>query len=167
MTITFHCEHCGRKIEAAKSAAGKWGRCPGCHNKIYVPDMEVGEELKLAPVDESEEEKRKQLMDETYRLRQRILLEREDSNLQPAPGGTADQVSEKKLTDNIVTYLRLMADGDLDQAQRLAKSIMPGGKKAIELLDRIAVSEVPEPGLSDIPRQVLSGFIRTLRNKLL
>ncbi|MHC4658446.1 MAG: hypothetical protein ACYS83_04615 [Planctomycetota bacterium] len=32
MPITFHCEHCGKKIEAQDSAGGKWGKCPACHN---------------------------------------------------------------------------------------------------------------------------------------
>ena len=51
MAITFHCEHCGKKIEAPNSAGGKWGKCPACHNKLYVPDLYPDEELKLAPID--------------------------------------------------------------------------------------------------------------------
>jgi DNA-directed RNA polymerase subunit RPC12/RpoP len=41
MAITFHCGHCGKKIEAPDSAGGKWGKCPSCHNKVYVPPKEV------------------------------------------------------------------------------------------------------------------------------
>ncbi|MCX5636391.1 MAG: hypothetical protein NTX52_01690, partial [Planctomycetota bacterium] len=62
MAIIFHCNHCGKKIEAADSAGGKWGKCPACHSKLYVPRPEPDEELKLAPIDETEEEKRKRLM---------------------------------------------------------------------------------------------------------
>ena len=77
MAIVFHCDHCGKKVEAQDSAGGKWGKCPACHNKIYVPAPHAGEELKLAPVDESEEEREKRLMAETHQLTQDILLERE------------------------------------------------------------------------------------------
>ena len=61
MGITFHCEHCGKKIEAPDSAGGKWGRCPACHNKVYVPGLSSDEKLKLAPVDEEYQTKQKQL----------------------------------------------------------------------------------------------------------
>ncbi len=39
------------------------------------------------------------------------------------------------------------------------------GQRAVNILDRIAVSEVPEPELADIPTQVLTGLIRTLSKK--
>jgi len=69
MPIKLHCSSCGKKMEAPDSAGGKWGKCPACHAKIYVPSPQIEEdELKLAPVDETEEQKRKQLMLETYRL---------------------------------------------------------------------------------------------------
>ena len=52
MGISFHCEHCGKKIEAPDAAGGKWGKCPGCHNKVYVPankPTQPDDELRLAP----------------------------------------------------------------------------------------------------------------------
>ena len=166
MAIVFHCEHCGKEIKAADSAGGKWGKCPSCHNKLYVPSLGSDEELKLAPVDESDEEKQKRLMNETYELTQEILLERETPN---GPPGTAKPVTEanvKELTKNIILYLRQMADGDLDDAQKTADLIAPYGQYAVKILDRIALSEMPEPELVDIPQQVLSGLIRNLRSRI-
>ncbi|MHC4752575.1 MAG: hypothetical protein ACYTFW_22230 [Planctomycetota bacterium] len=55
MAIIFHCDHCGKKIEAADTAGGKWGKCPACHNKLYVPRPDSGEELKLAPLNETDQ----------------------------------------------------------------------------------------------------------------
>ena len=55
MAIIFHCPSCGKEIKAADNAGGKWGKCPKCHNKIYVPSIDPEKEepeLKLAPVDE-------------------------------------------------------------------------------------------------------------------
>jgi DNA-directed RNA polymerase subunit RPC12/RpoP len=168
MAIIFHCNHCGKKMEASDSAGGKWGRCPACHNKVYVPRADLDEELKLAPVDESEEERRKQLMAETNKLTQDILQERE----MPV-NGAAEAVeqpiimNEKELTKNIIMHLRLMADGELEEAQRLANLTAPYGQRAVEIIDRIALSEIPEPELADIPQQVLAGLIRTLRSKII
>ncbi len=166
MAITFHCEHCGKKIEAPDSAGGKWGKCPACHNKLYVPGSDSDEELKLAPIDESDQAKQRELMAETYKLTQDILLERETPNELAEVATPASVISDKELTKNIVAYLRQMADGNLNQAERIANSIVSSGDKALKILDGIALSEIPEPQLADIPQQVLSGLIKTLRNKI-
>ena len=158
MTITFHCEYCGKKIDAVDTAGGKWGKCPSCHNKLYVPAAETGEELKLSPLDENDQEKQRQLMAETYKVEHDILLERE-----PDPDAS---VSDKELTKNIILYLRLMLNGELDDAKVIMNSITPYGRQAVNILDRIAVSEMPEPELADIPKQVLAGLIRDLRAKI-
>jgi len=166
MSITFHCEHCGKKIEAPDNAGGKWGKCPACHNKLYVPGLDSDEELKLAPIDKGDQDKQKQLLAETYELTQDILLEREVPDELADVATPAIGTSDKELTKNIVVYLRQMADGNLDQAERIANSIVPSGGRALKILDEIALSEIPEPELADIPQQVLSGLIRTLRSKI-
>ena len=166
MAITFHCEHCGKKIEAADSAGGKWGKCPACHNKLYVPRPDSGEELKLAPIDETDLEREKQLMAETFKLTQDILQEREVPDGPPEPAEPVYEMSEKELTKNIIIYLRQMAIGDLDEADRTAALIAPSKAQAMEIIDRIALSEIPEPELADIPQHVLAGLIRTLRSRI-
>jgi hypothetical protein len=167
MAITFHCGHCGKKIEAPDNAGGKWGKCPACHNKVYVPSPEPGEELKLKPIDANDLAEQKRLMDETHRIEQEILSE-EDEVLDDSPERAVPvyDVSDNELTKNIIIYLRLMADGDLEQAEKTAGSIIHCGKRALKILDGIAVSEIPEPELADIPRQILSGLIRTLRTRI-
>lgn len=173
MSITFHCEHCNRKIEAPDSAGGKWGKCPSCHNKVYVPNLQAGEEeeLKLAPIDKKEETRRQKLMAETYKLTQDLLGEREIPD-DKAEGGTGaaghavSDINDRELTKNIILYLRLMADGDLDEANRAAEGIIPFGGRAVKIIDKIALSEIPEPELADIPQQVLSGLIRSLRARI-
>lgn len=172
MAIIFHCEHCGREIKAADGTGGKWGKCPACHNRLYVPAPDSGEELKLAPIDVVGEEKEKQLMDETHKLTQDILLKR------GVPEGAAEEVEpietaglviemgEKELTKNVIMYLRQMADGQLYEAHRIVGLIAPYSSQAVEILDKIALSEIPEPELADVPQHVLSGFIRTLRDEI-
>ncbi len=166
MPITFHCEHCGKKIEAPDSAGGKWGKCPACHNRLYVPNLGSDEGLKLAPIDEGGEAEQKELMAETYKLAQDILLERETPNGLAGTATPASGISDKELTKNIITHLRRTADGELEQAERIADLIVSCGDRALKILDRIALSEMPEPELADIPQQVLSGLIRNLRTRI-
>jgi hypothetical protein len=167
MAITFHCEHCDKKIEAPDNAGGKWGKCPACHNKVYVPASEVGEELKLAPMNATDLEEQQRLMAETRRIEQEILSEQsevlDDSPERAVP---VYDISDNELTKNIIIYLRLMADGDLEQAERVSSSIIHCGKRALKIIDGIAVSEIPEPELADIPQQILAGLIRALRTKI-
>ena len=59
-----------------------------------------------------------------------------------------------------------MADSQLDDAEQTANLIAPHGKHASAILDRIGLSEIPEPELADIKPQVLSGLIRTLRSRI-
>jgi DNA-directed RNA polymerase subunit RPC12/RpoP len=166
MPITFHCDHCGKKIEAQDSAGGKWGKCPACHSRIYVPEPAPGEELKLAPIDESEEEKKRRLIAEAYQVTQDILREREIPNVTAEPVTPAPAASSEELTKSIIAYLRQMAAGELDQARQTADLIVPFGNRALEVLDRIAVSDMPEPELADIPLQVISALVRKLREQV-
>ena len=176
MAIVFHCEHCGKKIDAPAEAGGKWGKCPACHNRVYIPQMEpaAADELHLAPVDEGDEERRNRLLTETFQLTQDILQEKgvpetssedappkEDSLLIPmVPMG------DKELTKEVVQYLRLMADGDLDKASQVIGMISPYRRQALAILDRIALGEILDPRLAAIPPHVLSGLIRNLRSEL-
>jgi len=164
MAISFHCTYCGKKIEAADESAGKWGKCPACHNKLYIPDLSTDEEIKLAPVNKDEEEREKQLLAETFRLEQDILSEREipEESASTAPSET----SKKELTKNIIVYLRYMADGNVDEAKKTLTFIIPFSSQAVKILDSIALSEIPEPELADIPQQVLSGLIKNLRSHI-
>jgi hypothetical protein len=172
MGISFHCEHCGRKIEAPDTAGGKWGKCPACHNKVYVPaNTPPDDELRLAPIDTEEEQKRKKMVAEVDRLREKILNEKDIPEEGVVPKNQSDapkpgDLSNAELTIFIISYLRQMADGELDLAEQTAKAILPNGQNAIRLLEKIALSEIPEPEIADIPQQVLSGLIKSLRNRI-
>lgn len=166
MAITFHCEHCGKEIRAADSAGGKWGKCPACHNNLYVPNLNIDGDIALAPIDERDEERERSLMAETYRLTQDILQERGVPEEPEEANESARAVNEQELTKYVIMYLRQMADGELDEADATAKSIKPSGHQAIEILDRIALSEIPEPELADVAPQVLAGLIRALRSRI-
>jgi hypothetical protein len=166
MSILFHCEYCGKEIKAADDAGGRWGKCPACHNKLYVPSQVSGDDLKVAPLDMDLIESEKQLMAETHRLTRDILQEKEVKEGPPELTGAMYEMSGRELKDNIILYLRQMASDDLDEAEATAALISPFAAQALQIIDRIALSEMPEPELADIPPQMLSGSIRTLRNRL-
>ena len=170
MSITFHCEHCGKRIEAPDAAGGKWGKCPGCKNKVYVPSKEAEDELKLAPLDTEDEKRQRELYAETVRLRQEILNETEvpEEGVQPKKESNAPKpgvLSDSELEIDIIAYLRQMADGDLEEAEQTAKTLIPSGNRAVKILERIALSEIPEPEIADIPQNVLAGLIKSLRGR--
>lgn len=166
MAIVFHCEHCGKKIEAADDAGGKRGTCPVCHNKLYVPSPDTGDELKLAPLDETDLEREKRLLAETHRLTQDILQETDIPDGPREQVGVAYEMSDNELRTNIIMYLRQMSYGKVEEANRTAALIAPCGSRAIAIIDRIALSEIPEPELEDIPPHMISTSIRNLRSKL-
>ena len=165
MAIKFHCSCCGKKIEAPDTAGGKWGKCPGCHNKIYVPLPQTDDELKLAPVDETDEQRKQQLLQETFRLTQDILQEKNVPEVNAAAKAVPD-IGEDQLTNQVIRYLRQMANGELDAAQRTADLIVPHRRKVGTILDHLIRSKTPDPELEGIPQQVLSGLIRNLRVRI-
>lgn len=165
MSIKFHCEHCGKKIDAPDTAGGKRGKCPACHNKIYVPQMDADDELKLAPVDETEEERQKRLLNETFQLTQHILQEKGATEA-GGPSGPAPGAGDDEVTEAIVLYLRQMADGDLDNAKQTVETIAAHRREAKGILEQMATSDPTAAALQGIPPQVLSGLIRNLRTRI-
>ena len=173
MSITFHCTYCNKKIVAKDGTGGKWGKCPSCHNKIYVPDLNTDEnegELTFAPIDEQEQREKERLLQETYQLSQEILKERDEPDDENAPRkGTAKpavKIDPGKIKGTIIMCLRKMADGHLAESDDIARSIASLGSKAKDELDAIALSDIPDQKLADIPPGVLAGLIRTLRGKI-
>jgi DNA-directed RNA polymerase subunit RPC12/RpoP len=165
MSITFHCVNCGNKITAKDESAGKWGICPACHNKIYIPDLNAEiDDLKLAPVNEEEENKQKKLMAETYKITRDILQERETEAGKGAAFSTT--IDDKVLQTRIISYLRKIKDGKLPEAEELENQITCYGQQTLHLLDKIASNDIPEPELADIPRGTLLSLIRNMRGKI-
>ena len=77
-----------------------------------------------------------------------------------------EKMGDKDLAKEIVRYLRLVADGDLDKASEVVGILSAYGKQTLAILDRIALSEILDPALATIPPHVLSGLIRSLRSQL-
>ncbi len=79
MGISFHCQRCKKKIKAPDGAGGKWGSCPHCKHKCYIPlpPAEGDDVIKLAPIDPKDESMYEEMMRETHGLTKRILHEKD------------------------------------------------------------------------------------------
>lgn len=167
MSISFHCESCKSKIKAPDGAGGKWGNCPHCKHKCYIPlpKSEDEEELKLAPIDDLAESMIDQMMQETHDLTKSLLHEKAIPD-EPTPTGSTATVNERDVIKTCILYLRQMADGELGQAEKTFNKLSSNKKPAMRILASMSRAERPEPELSDIAEGVLNGLIRDTTNKL-
>lgn len=162
MPISFHCEACKKKIKAPDQAGGKWGKCPYCNHRCYVPSPKRDDEpeLKLAPIDPSQETKIDLLMQETYHLTHQILQQRHIDLDTSSSAEHADKAMEKNILKDCIIYLRLVADGHLQQAVERLEALKNHRKMALRILSAMGRAEKPEPELADIPEPTLQGLIR-------
>lgn len=166
MSISFHCECCKQKIKAPDAAGGKWGNCPYCKHRCYIPlpKDENEPELRLAPIDENEESKIGMLRTQTHVLTRQLL---QQTNL-PAEsaGGSADTPDEKTIIKTCILYLRQIADGELDAAENTITRLKIYKRTALRILSSMSRAERPEPELADIPDKVLQKLIQDAGTKL-
>jgi len=126
-----------------------------------MPASEEEEELKLAPVDETEEIKYQRMMKETCNITESLLHETKE----PVDTDAPKNANEKDLAVQIIKYLRLMADGSLDEARNLAEKITVNKASARTILENLLKQKKPVPQLQDIPQKVLEGFIKNMLTK--
>jgi len=164
MPITLHCESCKKKIVAPDDAGGKWGKCPFCNHRCYIPlpPSDNEEELTLSPVDGSEEEKYNRMMRETQNISRTLLHQTEE----PPEGADAGPTDDKELAARIIGYLKLMSEGSLDDAHNLAEKISPYKKSAKDILNNFLKAKTPIPGLQAVPKKVLEHYIKDMITKM-
>jgi hypothetical protein len=171
MAIEFHCEHCGKTVRAKGEHAGKRGRCPSCQQSVYIPtpDDEL-EPLDFAPVDEDAQRREEEMLRESQDLARQLRSDREAAesggSTPPsprAPTGSDALLSKEQLRVKIISYVQEMAAGNLEAGEKLADDIHQQQALAEPIIDNIAGDEIPPEELSDVPRPVLQGFLRQLR----
>ena len=170
MPIELHCDHCGTLVRAPDDAGGKHGKCPSCHQPVYIPTpSDQVEPLEIAPIDETEEQERARLREESLELQRKLMEERElpkgvAAEPPPSPAGQPPPL-KLDMETLLIEYARAMAAGDLEQAERLATEIRADMRTAEETIQRMVADELPPEQLAQIPRPVLAGFFRQLREK--
>ena len=166
MSISFNCESCKKKIKAPDGAGGKWGKCPHCNHKCYIPSprSDDDEELTLKPIDEMEESRMHNMMRETHNLTKNLL--HESALPDDGSGHSNATASEKEVIKKVILYLRQIADGELDQAERTFHNLKSNKKTSLRILASMGRADQPEPELSDIPDNVLQGLIHKTSSQL-
>jgi hypothetical protein len=69
------------------------------------------------------------------------------------------------MEEAVVNYAKAMAAGNLERAEELAGEIRRDFRVADEVIQRLMLDEIPPAELADIPRPVLVGFFKQLREK--
>lgn len=173
MAIEFHCEHCNHVIKAPDDAGGRTGKCPFCHNPTYIPRPAEKDELDLAPLDEGDESRRRKaaLEDAAY---QRSLLHERSVPGESGRGGakkagaapTPFVSPSKTVTSLIVGYVEAMSSGKLDKAQEMAGALAAQKSNAVAVLDEMSREDLSGYGLPALPKPVLLGFLKQLRQQI-
>lgn len=174
MAIEFHCEHCNHLIKAPDDAGGRTGRCPHCHNAAYIPRRDDEGEIDLAPLDEDDEAKRRKAAMEAAAYQRSLLHERNvpgEKGGKPAAGGKPGAPGTftsptKHITTLIVAYVEAMSSGKLEKADSVFEELRPQKATVVSILDEMARDDLGMYGLPALPKPVLMGFLKQLRQKL-
>ncbi len=167
MTITFNCEHCGKKIEAPDSVGGKRGKCPYCKQSNYIPAPVPDDELIDLTPEDAEEEKRSREEVQALRNQEMGLIAEMGSGDAPAvPLEHREGVAAEDLYHLVVNYCLDLADSKLDQAGAHLAKLQEFPKLASTAVDDFISGKALEPALDRIPTKVLHGFLNKLRNML-
>lgn len=168
MAIEFHCHHCGHHVRTTDENAGKYGKCPHCHQSVYIPTpSDAIEPLRLAPVDEADARERQRLIDEARNIARRLREEGGELPPEPPKAARPEPVGDARLTPDmetlIVEYVLAMVNGKLDEAEQYARDIHADRNRANEVLQRLRLDELPPARLAKVPRAVLLGFLKQLQ----
>jgi len=168
MAIEFHCDHCGKLVRTTNENAGKRGKCPHCGNSVYVPTpTDDIEPLRLAPLDEEEEREQRRLLDESRSVARQLREEKHppppETTTPPTPPPTNDARLPSDMETLVIDYVVCMSQGKLNEAEQLAEEIHTDMARAEEILQRLTMDELPPAQLAEIPRPVVNGFIKQLR----
>ena len=165
MSITFRCEKCHKTIEAPDSAAGRRGKCPRCGQSSYIPSpVSTDEIIPLVPLDESEERRRRGEI--------QALIDQERDLLHEVGGGPQvplehkEDLSSADLHHFVVNYCMDMFNGDLERAGATVQKMQQFRLTAIEAVEDFETRKAGEMSLDVIPRRVLEGFLKELKQRL-
>ena len=166
MSISFSCECCKKRVKAPDNAGGKWGACPQCGHRCYIPlpHSDDEPELKLIPLDDEGESQYGQMMQETQTLAKKILHETQmpDDAGEHIPGA----IGERELLRGVIIYLRQMADGELSDAEVSEEKLLQSRGQVKMILKKMAKAQRPEPELSEIAPKLLKGLMKSFYAKL-
>ena len=172
MSIELHCTKCGKLVRAPDEAGGRRGKCPYCQESVYVPmPHDDAEEIRIAPIDEEEEQRAKELRRESIEF---VSAVGHDTDVPEATGGAevgglpgvAPPPGEVvDLAAEVEAFVTAMRDSKLDQADRTAARLKSSGSGARDYVQGLILDEMPPP-VEGVPPPLVKGFLKKLLEQL-
>jgi len=165
MNITSHCEFCHKEIQAPDTAGGKRGKCPFCAKSTYIHSPVAEEELLgLAPLDEQEERRLQEHVQELYRREHDLIALGKKGPLEPLE--ERENLASSDLHHFAVNYVLEMARNNFEGADVQAMKLRNFGALGIQAVDDFIEGKSHEPALEALPKRVRASFLAELRAKL-
>jgi len=174
MSIDLHCPQCAKLIRAPDDAGGRFGKCPYCERKVYIPTPpEQIEDIPLAPVDEEEERRAEELRREAMELAATVAHDKttiaEGDGPSKASGGAVRRPEVPgevvDIGDEVERFVLAMRDSKLDQAERAVATLKRAGQRAKDHVEGLFLDEMP-PQYEKVPPPLAKGFLKTLLGRL-
>ena len=164
MSIDLHCPQCQKLIRAPDNAGGRRGKCPYCGGSVYIPTPpEETEEIGLAPIDETEEERARKLRREAAQFTADVGIGVDGGDLggeeSDAPGVSMDIDSE------IEAFVIAMRDSQLDEADAVSDRLKKTTRESRQRIQQM-LAEGSVPVVENVPPPVVQGFVKTLLGRV-
>ncbi|MHC4696950.1 MAG: hypothetical protein ACYTFA_09420 [Planctomycetota bacterium] len=172
MSIEIHCTKCGKLIRAPDEAGGRRGKCPYCQESVYVPmPHDDGEEIRVAPIDEDEAKRERELRQESADYIASVGHE----TGAPGRGGAAepDEAAGGALfpgevidvSAEVGAFITAMRDSKLDEAEQTVARLKSTGTRARDHVQGLINDEMP-PQVEGVPPPLVQGFLKKLLDSL-
>ncbi len=162
MPIELHCTQCNKLIRAPDNAGGRYGKCPHCQNKVYVPmPADQIEELSLAPIDEEDE--RREL--EARRESARMAAVLDHATEGPDNGRGASESAATDFSAEVHKYILAMRDSKLEDAEAVVDRMRKAGSSAVSYVEKLAKRDTPLK-IENVPPPLAKGFVNKLLSDL-
>ncbi|MGD2109887.1 MAG: hypothetical protein PVI86_10900 [Phycisphaerae bacterium] len=164
MSIDLHCPQCQKLIRAPDNAGGRRGKCPYCGASVYIPTpVDESDAIGLAPVDDSEEERIKNLRRESSEFAAAVGHGTEGGDA-GGPAPVADAPSED-IDADIQAFVIAMRDSQLDDADAVTDRLKGRMAEARQRVKQM-IAEEQLPDIPNVPPPVVQGFLKTLVGRL-
>jgi phage FluMu protein Com len=167
MTISFNCEHCGKRIQAPDDAGGRRGRCPHCKLSNYIPTPVSDEDIyDLAEPDDQTEQEAAAERERLRRQEEELLGELGGGDEPVVPLEQKSDLKPEDLHPYIVNYCLDVSNSNLERAEQHVAELRKVRRMAVSAVDDFLSGKALEPALESIPTKLLQGFLKQLRERL-
>lgn len=174
MSIELHCPKCSNVIKAPDNAGGKYGKCPYCQNRVYVPTpADQIEEIPLAPIDAEAERREAEMRAESSKYAANVSHAGEIPDTVSDGGFGGDSAVGVPMEagefvdveEGVERFVYAMRDSELDVADQVVSQLKGEAKKVVDYINGIMVDPAP-PDFDDMPKPLVHGFLKTLKGRL-